>query len=319
MNRLIREILDSEIFEARPPVLFDVGASSELIEQWREIGRWSIVVAFDPDDRLTGYLEKRDSRYRRLCFLPRVVYHEPVEECEFFLTASPECSSCLEPDQEGIAGWNHAGFFDICSHTRCRCVTVAAALETLELDRIDGFKIDAQGTDLRIFRSIPEAVRKNTFAVELEPGIMNAYVGEDKLHSVLRFMEEDGGFWLCDCRIQSAWRLNPELRRKYLSRLQARLVPTCWPGAPGWSETSFLTTLTKCDATERNFQLAWIFAMLYRQYGFALEIADRGVEIFGSPLYERMISATVHDAPMVLPVARKLWRKAVNFCRPKRK
>lgn len=318
MNPLIRKILESEIFEARPPVLFDVGASSELIEQWRAIGRWSIVVAFDPDDRLTGYLEKRDSRYRKLYFLPRVVHHEAVEECDFFLTASPECSSCLEPDRAGVAGWNHAAFFDISGKSRCKCVTVAETLAMLGLDRIDGFKIDAQGADLRIFRSIPEPIRRETLAVELEPGIMNAYVGEDKLHAVLRFMEEDGGYWLCDCRIQSAWRLAPKLRSKYLSPLRARLVPTCWTAAPGWSETSFLTTLEKCGATGRNYQLAWIFSMLYRQYGFALEVADRGLERFGTPLYEEMIRESLREVPLFMPVARKLLRKAVCLCLPKK-
>ena len=318
MNQMIREILDSEMFSERPPVLFDVGASSELITQWSAIGRWSIVVAFDPDDRLTGYLEKRDSRYRKLYFLPRAVHHEPVGECDFYLTASPECSGFLEPDRAGISGWNHAGFFDITGRIRCKCVTIAESLSMLGLDRIDGFKIDAQGVDLRVFRSIPDDIRRNALALELEPGIMNAYCGEDKLHSVLRCFEEDGGWWLCDCRIQSAWRLAPELRKKYLSKLQARLVPTCWTPAPGWCETSFLTTLANCEKTERNYQLAWIFAMLYRQYGFALEIADRGIRDFQTDIYERMARASIHAAPVVWPVAKKLLRKTVGFLAPKK-
>ena len=58
--------------------------------------------------------------------------------------------------------------------------------------------------------------------------------------------------------------------------------------------------------------------MLYRQYGFALEIADRAMAKFGADIYDRMARTSIHAAPVAWPVAKKLLRKTVGFFVPKK-
>ncbi len=307
---LFRRILESEEFEARPPVLFDIGASSRLVEQWENIARYSVIVAFDPDSRLTGHIEKADSRYRRLLFIPRLVTAEPEKEIDFYLTASPECSSCLPPNFAELRNWYHAGFFEVTKKQRTKSITLPEVLDELKLDYIDGFKIDAQGADLRIYRSLPTKIRKRISAIEIEPGIMNAYVGEDKLYDVLRYFErKEPGFGVFDCRVQKAWYLPTELKKKYLSPLQARLVPTRYPAAPGWAELSLLRRPETLKPAPRSYQMAWIFAMIYRQYGLALQLADSGREKFGGELFDRMVRESLNRVPLWFPLLKKCVSK----------
>ncbi len=59
------------------------------------------------------------------------------------------------------------------------------------MDYIDGYKTDSQGTDLRIFNSLPKEIINKILLAEFEPGIIDAYQGEDKLHHLLAHMEKE--------------------------------------------------------------------------------------------------------------------------------
>ena len=109
-------------------------------------------------------------------------------EVDFFLTASPECSSCLEPDREKLAVWNIAPFFETVETRRMNAVTLPEVLRRLGLDRIDALKCDTQGTDVRIFDSLGPEVQRNLLSFELEPGLVDAYKGEDKFWKMLQYM-----------------------------------------------------------------------------------------------------------------------------------
>ena len=52
-------------------------------------------------------------------------------------------------------------------------------MDRLSLSGIDWLKTDSQGTDLRIFNSLRPEVRSRVLAIDIEPGLIDAYVGED--------------------------------------------------------------------------------------------------------------------------------------------
>ena len=307
------KILQDEIFQQDPPVLVDIGAATRLCGKWSVIGKYSVCIAFDPDLRQMDYIEKEDSRFRRLCFFPQLVHDSINGEVDFYLTASPECSSCLEPDTERLRNWNIAPFFQVTERRRMKSVTLPEVMRRLNLARIDALKSDSQGMDLRLLASLDETVRQNILALEVEPGLIDAYKGEDKFWMLLEYMGKTGGFRMSDCRVEQLRYLPAAVRDRYFTGIRGRLVNTLLPGSPGWCETAFLNDYSKIELTERNCRLGWIMAMIDRQYGFALELAGRGEERFGKPIYRELAACTLKKMPFWRPVLRKCCRKFLKF------
>ena len=263
---IIKKILSSSWFVDRPPVLIDIGASGEINAKWKAIAPYSVCLAFDADDREFNVAEKVASGYKRLLVVNRIVTANEVTAADFHLTASPFCSSLLKPQQEQLRPWIFHSLFEIQKTASLPATTISAALRQAGLTYIDWFKTDTQGTDLRLFKSVPEEISRTILAAEFEPGIMNAYEGEDKLHAV---MEETNrlGYWLSTMDVKGTQRLN----EKYLSNYGRFSAERMVRRSPCWAEVTYL----RSTATgTRNLLLLYVFALLERQYGFALEICD---------------------------------------------
>ncbi len=70
---IIDKILRLEEFKKKPPVLLDVGASTRLVKEWKQIAKHSVCIAFDADDRNIDYVEKDSSGYRKLIMFNKIV------------------------------------------------------------------------------------------------------------------------------------------------------------------------------------------------------------------------------------------------------
>ena len=54
--------------------------------------------------------------------------------------------------------------------------------------------------------------------------------------------------------------------------------------APGWCEISYLNKMEQSEMTLREYFLAWVFASLNAEHGFALFVAKKGYELFADKL-----------------------------------
>ena len=79
-------------------------------------------------------------------------------------------------------------------------MSLNTVLNDLGIDRIDWFKTDSQGIDLRLFKSLSNKIRKQILVAEFEPGIIDAYKGEDKLYQILEHLQLQN-YWLSDIEI----------------------------------------------------------------------------------------------------------------------
>ena len=102
-----------------------------------------------------------------------------VDEVRFLLTRWPQSSSTLQPNIAALAEYLFADGFTVERETTARAQRLDAVLSQLSLRGVDWFKTDSQGTDLRLFNSLPAPVRSRVLAVDLEPGLMDAYAGEE--------------------------------------------------------------------------------------------------------------------------------------------
>jgi hypothetical protein len=303
--KIIDRILQSPYFEKQPPVLIDIGASGGLHPKWQAIAAYSWCIAFDADDREFEMNEEKNKNYKRLVRINRIVSNLPAGDAEFYLTRSPFCSSLLEPDGEKLQPWLFKPLFEVKKISRLPSVTLADTLQSLGIPYIDWFKVDTQGTDLRIYKSLPEVFRENLLLAEFEPGIMDAYKGEDKLYSVMGEMDKQG-FWLSSMQVKGTQRLQNNYAKQIGSFSSERIIRT----SPCWAELTYFRNPVNLSC--RNLLLLIIFALLDHQYGFALELADLGKIQYSDPLLNECRIAVlkkIQSEKMKLPlifVKRKL-------------
>jgi hypothetical protein len=277
--KIIKSILQTDLFQLQPPVLVDVGASKEINPKWKLIAPYSICIAFDADDREFHISEETNKAYKKLFTFNRIVIDEAVEKADFYLTNSPFCSSLLEPDTKNLSPWIFSSLFTVDKKTRLPAITVEQALLKINIDYIDWFKTDTQGTDLRLFKTLPPNIAGQVLAAEFEPGILDAYLGEDKLYSVMEYLQRHN-FWLSSLHPKGVQRLNASYVNKLGSFASGKIIKK----SPGWAEVTYLRQAIFTN--KRQLLLLYIFALLEKQYGFALEIVDFALQHNRDSIFE---------------------------------
>jgi hypothetical protein len=283
---MIDKVLRRQEFAERPPVLLDIGAAGEIHPKWKRIAPYSVCIAFDADERELGFTKKETGAYRKMCVYNCIASEATAGYADFFLTHSPHCSSLLKPQKDRLNVWAFSDLFEVERKSRMKTVPLSKVMEDAGAGKIDWFKSDSQGTDLRLFRSLGENGVDRVLVAEFEPGIIDAYEGEDKLWGILAYMEKRP-FWMADLAIKGSQRIRRESIPDHSSLLLRRFAPVVLKTSPGWGEMTYINTFPP-DAEyldKRDYLLGWVFSMVEKQYGFALEIASRGLCRFDDPVF----------------------------------
>ena len=313
MNLREQIFSEPELREA-PPVLVDVGAAGGVPRVWRRIARYAVGAGFEPDAREVAPLNTAQRRFRRWVFCSGLaVPAETADGCQpLHLTRAPQCSSTLRPRAAALGEWAFADFFDVEETRSLPAATLAGALAVRGIDRIDWLKCDTQGLDLKLYQSLPAAWRARLTAVEFEPGLIDAYEGEDKLVDALAAMAAEP-FWLAELEVGRTLRARPELLAERLGAGAVRWARRLGPVAPAWANAQFLRDVAVTPETvgRREWLLAWVFATELGQHGYALTVAADGGGRFGGILFENMARASARSLrwAMVRGVPAMLWRR----------
>jgi hypothetical protein len=284
---IIEKILNRDEFVNDPPVLVDIGASGKIHPKWKKIARYSVCIAFDADDREFGYVENAASGFRKLYVYNCIVSDKEFDKIDFFLTKSPYCSSTLEPDTAALGEWSFADKFIIEKNIRLNNITLSKVLENLKISKIDWFKTDSQGIDLRLFKSLSNEIQDKVIVAEFEPGFIDAYKTEDKLYNIVGYMSSKN-FWLSDFIIKGAERLTQsDLSNITQNNLLKKLIQFSHRKSPGWAEMTYINSFRN-NTTIRNYLLGWVFSVIHKQYGFSLKLAEEGIRKFDDKIFGEM-------------------------------
>jgi hypothetical protein len=283
--RLSDRILSSEHFADQPPVIIDIGGAGGMQPLWRPIARYAHCIAFDADQRDFGESDSRNSGWKNLTIFQRVVTESPRRSITFHLTESAHCSSSLRPNVKGLEPWDFRGLFDVTGSAELPAINLSTALDELNLHYVDWFKTDSQGTDLRLWNSLSQELRRTVAVASFEPGILDAYVGEDKWHAVMAQMDTRD-WYLARLDVRGARRVDNRalpLGPRMLRRLaMAGLAPS-----PGWVEAWYVRNYSRDeDPGVRSLLMAWIGATRLRQHGHAWNMARLGTELHGLKIFE---------------------------------
>jgi len=283
---IIEMVLSQPEFKESPPVLVDIGASGSLHQKWQEIARFSTCIAFDADSRDMGHTLQASEEYYNLHVFNTIVTEKSEGKADFYLTRSPYCSSLLEPDLEMLQSWAFAPLFEIQDRIRLKCRTLLTVLGELGLSRVDWFKTDSQGTDLRLFNSLGQSIIDRVLIAEFEPGIMDSYKGEDKLHALMSYMELQP-FWISDMECNGTQRVSQKIINLYFPG-ESENMGMYLRKVPFWVNITYLNSFENNSLSKRDFLLGWVFATIERHHGFALELAHCGERKFNDPLFLKL-------------------------------
>jgi len=285
---LIDKIFELPALKQEPPVLVDIGASGSIHREWKAFAKHAVCLAFDADDREFGYISDESKGFRKLYIYNSLVSAKQGEQTDFYLTSSPYCSSTLEPDNKALEEWAFASKFQTAERVTVKNTTLPKVLADIKIDKIDWLKTDTQGIDLSIFRSLPEEIQRKALVVELEPGIIDSYKGEDKLYKVFEYFDALP-FWLGAMTVKGSQRLREsDVEGLHLSERLKKFIYYSHKTSPGWAELKYFNDFSG-EMSLRDHLLGWTFAVLERQYGYSLTIAHHGRERFTEPLFEDMI------------------------------
>ena len=318
--KIIHRVLQRPEFEKEPPVLVDVGASGGLHAAWKPLAKYSLCIAFDPDDREMRIDTSTNGDYRKLYVYNRVLTAGPESAADFYLTKAPACSSVLPPRPEKLASWEFAERFEVLQTVRVETIHLQTVLRELQLNRIDWFKTDSQGTDVRLFESLGEPLVRRVLIAEFEPGILESYQGDDKLWQVMAAMDRLN-FWMCDMEIKGSQRIRKSLMRDFWpveTKYMVHLLKT----APGWAEVAYINAFREDDFSLRDWLLGWVCATLKGEHGFAMELATTAQSLFNDPMCEDLRQHSIGSirsgyfnlfaySPLIVRVLRK-WKKQMR-------
>lgn len=307
MKRLVSEVMGHAVFRDAPLVLVDIGASGGLPREWKLLAPYAVGIGFDPDSRETQILSKEQHRFRRWIFVPRVVVAEASREsAQMFLTQSPFCSSTLPPSQK-LQEWAFSDLFVVERELELPAQTLEDALHANGLKQVDWLKCDTQGTDVRIFRSLSDSVRHAIHVVEFEPGLINAYTGEDKFADLLRTMDSEP-FWQARLVVNHTPRGRIETLRRELGPVGASLYRDFGLGAPAWVNSTYLRDFHRVPVANIRDALAGsLLALLHRQPVVALEIVEASAGLFSEPLLARLAETARRQIRQALWLEPRRW------------
>lgn len=278
-------------------VLIDIGAAIYPHKIWNYIAPYSIYVGFDPN--LKESQETSGSSFKKSFVINKAVAPDDKDKILFYFTKSPSCSSTLKPDLGSLSDYLFSDLFCIESMREIPACSLERVINELSLSYVDWFKTDSQGIDLRLFRSLPDNIRSRVLAVDVEPGLIDAYIGEDLFVQVHSFLVKNG-FWLSNLNLGGTIRMSrstlEELKFQGVN-LTEDFINNTVKKSPGWCEARYLRSIQsvmESNPSKRDFAVLWVISLLDGQFGFAVELGLKYEKIFGKDdISESMIKQPI--------------------------
>jgi hypothetical protein len=287
-DKIIEQIMNHPDLLAEPPIFVDVGASGKIHGSWSKLAKYAICIGFDADLRDFS-TEQKDSGYNKLILINKIISDTPGIK-KFYLTKNPHCSSTLNPNLDSLDDWYFKDLFIVEKIRKIEANTINNVLKSLDINKIDWFKTDSQGTDLRIFKAINPSIQKRVLSAEFEPGVVDAYKDEDKLFSIFQYMNDN--FFIDDIVFKGSIRSKPYTVAKHFPKLhnaKINVINITNKSSKLWAEIHYLNNFNDNSSfKKRDFLLFCAILIIKKQYLFCIEICDRHIDHFNDDLVEKI-------------------------------
>jgi hypothetical protein len=121
-----------------------------------------------------------------------------------------------------------------------------------------------------------DGIRARVLAADVEPGLIDAYVGEDLFVDTHRALIDEG-FWLSNLDVRGVARLNQSILKTLpgLDSIARNRLAQTHRITPGWCEARYLRRVDALEPCERrDYLLLSVLALMDYQYGYAQEVLN---------------------------------------------
>ena len=113
----------------------------------------------------------------------------------------------------------------------------------------------------------------------------------------MEFMN-DKNFWMSEIEVKGTQRISIENLNMISNNEDVkRFIQHSMKISPGWAEVKYFNSF-RGNLERREFLLGWIFAVINKQYGFALTLANEGSRKFGDKIFHEMKTQSIHQIKM---------------------
>lgn len=275
-NDIIKRLKNILVFQLKEKqfILFDVGAAGGLFEPWQKIQEDSILVAFEPDARSFSSLKFQLKSFSKVHLIDKIVSNKNGLQT-LYITKGPYCSSTLLPNYKVLSKLSYNELYEVIDKKTVDAVTIDRVCSNLNINYIDWLKLDTQGIDLRIIKSLSSKIFDTILVIDIEPGLYGSYVGEDEFSSIDYYLRSNG-FWLASLEISKVIRMNSTLCKKVGLPSHFMKSNPKWVNARYIREINYPPFIEKA-LTQDYFRLAF-FTALEGYYGYCYEILDESVK-----------------------------------------
>ena len=95
-------------------------------------------------------------------------------------------------------------------------------------------------------------------------------------------------YWMSSLQVKGSKRIHSSLLPLFNNISFRRRIPLAIRNSPCWCEMTYLHMLSGNSFERRDYLICIVFSLIEKQYGFALELADRGTRIFGDDLFRKI-------------------------------
>jgi FkbM family methyltransferase len=266
---ILRTVLDE--YDAHLTLL-DLGASGGIYQPFETALPFGRLVEVDPDAR-DFPTDASGSSPNRVRVKSAITEDETATSVHVYLTKSPYCTSTLQGDFSRLNNFPYSDLFTVVDEQDLPATSLnrlAAELNT----EFHWIKIDTQGTELRVLKSMSSSLLASLCACDAEISLYRHYLGADWFPDFHRFMD-GAGFYISDIvNIQQRLRLtaSDEIRMKrVLPGIAGRKL---WPTTP---EVRYIRTLNVGDPIKdiSRFVRIWTISFLTENYVYCFFLLQR--------------------------------------------
>lgn len=287
--------------------ILDVGASGKPYGPFERIKNAARIFLTDPDSR-EFESSKKDGKTR----IPKAIIDNDVDnEVKLFLTKSPYCSSTLEPDFTRLVNFTYPDLFRVEKITNLPATSINRVIKEYNIDGFDWIKLDTQGTELKILKSISQGYFSKLLCIDLEIGLYPHYIRADTMPAAHEFLEKDR-FWISGMQTQSRIRM----RRKDLDEITSakgylkKIIRRSLETYPTTYELRYIRSIN----SESEFKIDYAFKLWAINYfagnfSYCYYLSNIMVEKNPSPLTQRVKKLS---AEFVFSYSRIFRQLAIN-------
>ncbi len=195
VNAHPRKLVDRfrSFLEACPITVMDIGARGGIPRELEPLRSHIRLIAMEPDPTEARRLEER---FHDLGLLSAVVLPEaagpPGREFTLHVTRDPGRSSLLEPNREVIHRYGEAVQYEVVAKVPVRTSAVGSLLEERGLGPLDLLKLDVQGFELEVLRTLKDEQWARLLLLATEVEFVELYKGQPLFRVVDEYVSGRG-------------------------------------------------------------------------------------------------------------------------------